>query len=145
MAGSTVAIAFLSFAVWAHHMFADGLGHDVDVFFAAGSMLIAVPTGIKIFNWIATMWGGGCDSPRRCNSPSAFLIEFTIGGLSGVIFAVVPIDWQLTDTYVIVVAHFHYVLFGGTLFGLFAGVYYWYSENDRAACFPNGWASGTSG
>ncbi len=127
VAGSTVAIALLSFAVWAHHMFATGMGHDVDVFFAAGSALIAVPTGIKIFNWIATMWGGKIRFTTAMQFASAFLIEFTIGGLSGVIFAVVPMDWQLTDTYVIV-AHIHYVLFGGTLFGLFAGIYYWYPK-----------------
>ncbi len=127
VAGSTVAIALLSFAVWAHHMFATGMGHDVDVFFAAGSALIAVPTGIKIFNWIATMWGGKIRFTTAMDFATAFLIEFTIGGLSGVIFAVVPMDWQLTDTYVIV-AHIHYVLFGGTLFGLFAGIYYWYPK-----------------
>ena len=127
VAGSTVAIGLLSFAVWAHHMFATGMGHDVDVFFAAGSALIAVPTGIKIFNWIATMWGGKIRFTTAMQFASAFLIEFTIGGLSGVIFAVVPMDWQLTDTYVIV-AHIHYVLFGGTLFGLFAGIYYWYPK-----------------
>ncbi len=127
VAGSTVAIGLLSFAVWAHHMFATGMGHDVDVFFAAGSALIAVPTGIKIFNWIATMWGGKILFTTAMQFASAFLIEFTIGGLSGVIFAVVPMDWQLTDTYVIV-AHIHYVLFGGTLFGLFAGIYYWYPK-----------------
>jgi cytochrome c oxidase subunit I len=127
VAGSTVAIGLLSFAVWAHHMFATGMGHDVDVFFAAGSALIAVPTGIKIFNWIATMWGGKIRFTTAMQFASAFLIEFTIGGLSGVAFAVVPMDWQLTDTYVIV-AHIHYVLFGGTLFGLFAGTYYWYPK-----------------
>jgi cytochrome c oxidase subunit I len=127
VAGSTVAIGLLSFAVWAHHMFAAGMGHDVDVFFAAGSALIAVPTGIKIFNWIATMWGGKIRFTTAMQFAAAFLIEFTIGGLSGVIFAVVPMDWQLTDTYVIV-AHIHYVLFGGTLFGLFAGIYYWYPK-----------------
>ena len=113
--------------MWAHHMFATGMGHDVDVFFAAGSALIAVPTGTKIFNWIATMWGGKIRFTTAMQFASAFLIEFTIGGLSGVIFAVVPMDWQLTDTYVIV-AHIHYVLFGGTLFGLFAGIYYWYPK-----------------
>jgi cytochrome c oxidase subunit I len=127
VAGSTVAIGLLSFAVWAHHMFATGLGHDVDVFFAAGSALIAVPTGIKIFNWVATMWGGKITFTTAMLFASAFLIEFTIGGLSGVIFAVVPMDWQLTDTYM-VVAHIHYVLFGGTLFGLFAGTYYWFPK-----------------
>ncbi len=127
VAASTVAIALLSFAVWAHHMFAVGLGHAVDAFFAFGSMLIAVPTGIKVFNWIFTMWRGSIRYTTAMKFATAFLIEFTIGGLSGVIFAVVPMDWQVTDTYV-VVAHIHYVLFGGTMFALFAGLYYWWPK-----------------
>ncbi|MGC1424905.1 MAG: cytochrome c oxidase subunit I [Terracidiphilus sp.] len=127
VAASTVAIALLSFAVWAHHMFAVGLGHSMDIFFAFGSMLIAVPTGIKIFNWVFTMWGGAIRYTTAMKFAAAFLIEFTIGGLSGVVFAVVPIDWQLTDTYVIV-AHIHYVLFGGTMFAVFAGIYYWWPK-----------------
>jgi cytochrome c oxidase subunit I len=127
IAGSTVAIAFLSFAVWAHHMFAVGLGHLFDLAFAAGSMLIAVPTGIKIFNWIATMWGGTIRFTVAMRFAAAFIVMFTIGGLSGVSFAIVPIDWQMTDSYY-VVAHMHYVLFGGTLFALFAGVYYWFPK-----------------
>jgi cytochrome c oxidase subunit 1/cytochrome c oxidase subunit I+III len=127
IAGSTVAIALLSFGVWAHHMFATGLGTSFNVVFAFGSMLIAIPTGIKIFNWIATMWGG---SIRFCTSmcfATAFLVEFVIGGLSGVMFAVVPIDWQVTDSY-FVVAHIHYVLFGGTLFAVFGALYYWFPK-----------------
>jgi cytochrome c oxidase subunit I len=127
VAGSTVAIALLSFGVWAHHMFAVGLGHGMDFVFAAASMLIAVPTGIKIFNWIATMWGGSIRFTTSMLFAIAFLVLFTIGGLSGVSFAVVPIDWQTTDTYY-VVAHMHYVLFGGTLFAVFAGVYYWFPK-----------------
>jgi cytochrome c oxidase subunit 1/cytochrome c oxidase subunit I+III len=127
VAASTVAIALLSFAVWAHHMFAVGLGHPMDIFFAFGSMLIAVPTGIKIFNWVFTMWGGAIRYTTAMKFATAFLIEFTVGGLSGVVFAVVPIDWQLTDTYVIV-AHIHYVLFGGTMFAVFAGIYYWWPK-----------------
>ncbi len=127
VAASTVAIALLSFAVWAHHMFAVGLGHSMDIFFAFGSMLIAVPTGIKVFNWVFTMWGGSIRMTTAMKFATAFLIEFTIGGLSGVIFAVVPMDWQLTDTYVIV-AHIHYVLFGGTMFAVFAGTYYWWPK-----------------
>jgi cytochrome c oxidase subunit I len=127
VAASTVAIALLSFAVWAHHMFAVGLGHSMDIFFAFGSMLIAVPTGIKIFNWVFTMWGGAIRYTTAMKFATAFLIEFTIGGLSGVVFAVVPMDWQLTDTYVIV-AHIHYVLFGGTMFAVFAGIYYWWPK-----------------
>jgi cytochrome c oxidase subunit I len=127
VAASTVAIALLSFAVWAHHMFAVGLGHSFDMFFAFGSMLIAIPTGIKIFNWIFTMWGGAIRLTTSMKFAVAFLIEFTIGGLSGVVFATVPMDWQLTDSYV-VVAHIHYVLFGGTMFAVFAGIYYWWPK-----------------
>ncbi len=127
VAASTVAIALLSFAVWAHHMFAVGLGHSFDIFFAFGSMLIAIPTGIKIFNWVFTMWGGAIRLTTSMKFAIAFLIEFTVGGLSGVVFATVPMDWQLTDSYV-VVAHIHYVLFGGTMFAVFAGIYYWWPK-----------------
>ncbi len=127
VAGSAVAIAFLSFGVWAHHMFAAGLGHSADVFFSVGSMLIAIPTGVKIFNWIATMWGGTIRFTTSMMFATAFLIEFVIGGLSGITFAAAPIDWQMTDTYY-VVAHFHYVAFGGTAFALFAGTYYWFPK-----------------
>lgn len=127
VAGSTVAIAILSFGVWAHHMFAVGMGHFLDMIFAASSMLIAVPTGVKIFNWIATMWGGAIRFTTSMLFAVAFLVMFTIGGLSGVMFAVAPIDWQVTDTY-FVVAHMHYVLFGGTIFAVFAGLYYWFPK-----------------
>ncbi len=127
MAASTVAIGFLSFGVWIHHMFAAGLGHWVYYIFAAGSMLIAIPTGIKIFNWIATMWGGSIRFTTSMLFATAFIIEFTIGGISGVVFAAVPVDWQLTDSY-FVVAHIHYVLLGGTVFTVFAGFYYWYPK-----------------
>ena len=127
VAASTVAIAVLSFGVWAHHMFAAGLGHRVDLAFAIGSMAIAVPTGVKIFNWIATMWGGAIRLTTAMMFAVAFLFEFVIGGLSGITFAAAPIDWQMTDTYY-VVAHFHYVLFGGTAFALFAGLYYWFPK-----------------
>jgi cytochrome c oxidase subunit I len=127
VAGSTVAIALLSFGVWAHHMFTVGLGHTWDLVFAAASMLIAVPTGIKIFNWIGTMWGGAIRFTTAMLFAIAFLVQFTLGGLSGVSFAVVPIDWQTTDTYY-VVAHMHYVLFGGTFFAMLAGAYYWFPK-----------------
>ncbi len=127
VAGSTVAIALLSFGVWAHHMFAVGLGHPIDLFFAASSMLIAVPTGVKVFAWSATMWGGAIRLTTSMLFAVAFLIQFTIGGLSGVTFAVVPIDWQVTDTYYLV-AHFHYVLFGGSFFAVFAAIYYWFPK-----------------
>jgi len=127
VAASTVAIGLLSFGVWVHHMFVSGLGQPVDLVFAAGSMLIAIPTGVKIFNWSATLFGGSIRFTTSLLFALAFLIQFTVGGLSGVMFATVPIDWQLTDTY-FVVAHFHYVLFGGTFFGLMAGLYYWFPK-----------------
>ena len=127
VAASTVAIALLAFGVWAHHMFAVGLGTTFDAFFAATSMLIAVPTGVKIFNWIATMWGGSLIFKTAMLFAMAFLIDFTIGGLSGVGFAIVPIDWRLTDSY-FVVAHIHYVFVGGALSGAFAGIYYWFPK-----------------
>jgi cytochrome c oxidase subunit I len=127
VAGATVAIGVLSFGVWAHHMFAVGLGRPADLFFSAASMAIAVPTGIKVFNWIATMWGGAIRLTTAMLYAIAFLIQFVVGGLSGITFAVAPIDWQVTDTYY-VVAHFHYVLFGGTLFGMLAGLYYWFPK-----------------
>lgn len=127
VAASTVAIGFLSLTVWAHHMFAVGLGHAADLFFAISSMAIAVPTGVKIFNWTATMYQGRIRLTSSMLFALAFLVQFTIGGLSGIAFAAVPIDWQLTDSY-FVVAHFHYVLFGGTAFAVFAGVYYWFPK-----------------
>jgi cytochrome c oxidase subunit I len=127
VAGSTVAIALLSFGVWAHHMFAVGMGHTADLFFVASSMAIAVPTGIKIFNWVFTMWGGSLRFTTSLLFAIAFILQFVIGGLSGITFAVAPIDWQMTDSYY-VVAHFHYVLFGGTLFAMMAGLYYWFPK-----------------
>jgi cytochrome c oxidase subunit I len=127
LAASTIAIAFLSFGVWVHHMFATGLGFPVYYVFAGASLLIAVPTGIKIFNWIATMWGGAIQFSTSMLFATAFLIQFTVGGLSGVAFAAVPVDWQVTDTY-FVVAHLHYVLLGGTMFAVFAGFYYWFPK-----------------
>jgi cytochrome c oxidase subunit I len=127
VAGSTLAIGFLSFGVWAHHMFAVGMGFPLDVAFGATTSLIAIPTGVKIFNWIATMWGGALRLTTAMLFAIGFIISFTIGGLSGVLFALVPIDWQTTDTY-FVVAHFHYVILGGTVLAVFAGVYYWFPK-----------------
>jgi cytochrome c oxidase subunit I len=124
---ATLGIGFLSMIVWAHHMFAVGLGTLADAFFAASSMLIAVPTGVKIFNWLATMWGGTLRFQTAMLFAIGFVGMFTIGGLSGVMFAVPPIDWQMTDTY-FVVAHLHYVLFGGSVLAIFAGVYYWFPK-----------------
>ena len=127
VAGSTVAIGLLSFGVWMHHMFAAGMGNTVNSFFAASSMLIGIPTGIKIFNWIGTMYGGSIRLTVAMMFAVAFLIEFTIGGLSGIAFSIVPIDWQVTDSY-FVVAHLHYVFVGGSLFGLFSGLFYWFPK-----------------
>ena len=125
--GSGMVIALLAFGVWVHHMFATGMGNTVNGFFAASSMLIGIPTGVKIFNWLGTMWGGSIRFTTAMLFASSFLVEFTIGGLSGISFAIVPIDWQLTDTYY-VVAHIHYVFLGGSLFGLFAGLFYWFPK-----------------
>ncbi len=127
IAGSTVAIAFLSFTVWSHHMFTSGLGNTVNTFFAATSMLIAIPTGVKIFNWTATMWRGTLRLTTSMLFSISFLIEFIIGGLTGPMLATVPVDWQVHDSYFIV-AHLHYVLYGGTVLGLFAGFYYWFPK-----------------
>jgi cytochrome c oxidase subunit 1 len=127
VAGSSVAIAFLSFGVWAHHMFAVGLGDTENAIFSATSMLIAIPTGVKIFNWIATMIGGRLRMTTAMLFAVGFIAMFVIGGLSGVALAVVPIDLAVTDSY-FVVAHLHYVLFGGTMLGIFAGAYYWFPK-----------------
>jgi cytochrome c oxidase subunit I len=127
VAGSSVAIAFLSFSVWAHHMFAVGLGDTENLIFSATSMLIAIPTGVKIFNWIATMIGGHLRMATAMLFAVGFIAMFVIGGLSGVSLAVVPIDLAVTDSYY-VVAHLHYVLFGGTMLGVFAGTYYWFPK-----------------
>jgi cytochrome c oxidase subunit I len=124
---STVAIGFYSLLVWAHHMFTVGLGVVLLGFFMISSMIIAVPTGVKIFNWLATVWRGNL----RFDTPMLFALGFvglfTIGGISGVFVAVVPFDWQAHDSY-FVVAHLHYVLFGGSMFGIFAGLYYWWPK-----------------
>jgi cytochrome c oxidase subunit I len=127
MAASTVAIGFLSFGVWMHHMFATGLGFTVLYVFALSSLFIAVPTGIKVWTWIATMWGGRIKYTTAMLFATAFVIQFTIGGLSGVTAAVIPVDWQLTDSYFIV-AHIHYVLLGGMFFAMTSGVYYWFPK-----------------
>ena len=125
--GSGFAIALLAFGVWVHHMFSTGMGNTMNSFFAASSMLIGIPTGVKIFNWLGTMYGGSIRFTTAMLFATAFLVEFTIGGLSGVSFAIVPIDWQLTDTYY-VVAHLHYVFLGGSLFGLLSGLFYWFPK-----------------
>jgi cytochrome c oxidase subunit 1 len=127
MAYSIVLIAFLSYGVWGHHMFATGMGPIADSTFAITSMLIAIPTGVKVFSWIATVWGGRLRFTTAMLFALGFVIEFTIGGLSGVMHASAPVDLQQTDTY-IVVAHFHYVLFGGMMMSILAGFYYWWPK-----------------
>ena len=127
MVYAVASIAFLSFTVWAHHMFTTGLGPIATSFFAASTMLIAVPTGVKIFNWISTVYGGALSLKTPALFALGFVALFTIGGLSGVMHASPPVDTQHQDTY-FVVAHFHYVLFGGSIFGLFGGLYYWWPK-----------------
>ena len=127
MVFSGIAIGFMGWGVWAHHMFATGLGPVAKSAFSLSTMFIAVPTGVKIFNWIGTMWGGRIRVTTPLLFAAGFVAMFTVGGLSGVTHAIVPSDTQQTDTYYIV-AHFHYVLFGGSIFGLFAGIYYWYPK-----------------
>lgn len=127
VAYSGVAIGFLGFLVWAHHMFGVGLGPLANAFFSGASMLIAIPTGVKIFNWIATMYLGSISLKTPMYYAIGFVAMFIIGGISGITLASPPIDLQQTDSYY-VVAHFHYVLFGGAVFGIFAGLHYWFPK-----------------
>ncbi len=124
---SGILIGWLGWGVWSHHMFATGLGPIADSFFAVSTMMIAIPTGIKIFNWLATMWGGSIRFTTAMLFAISFIAMFTIGGISGVMHAAAPADLQQTDTY-FVVAHLHYVFFGGTVLGLWSGIYYWYPK-----------------
>jgi cytochrome c oxidase subunit 1 len=121
------AIGFMGWGVWAHHMFTTGLGPVANAAFALSTMFIAVPTGIKIFNWLGTLWGGSIEFRPPLMFALGFVAMFIIGGLSGVTHSIVPHDAQQQDTYYIV-AHFHYVLFGGAIFGLFSGIYYWWPK-----------------
>ncbi|MEX2111702.1 MAG: cytochrome c oxidase subunit I, partial [Pirellulales bacterium] len=127
MAAATMAIAFISFGVWAHHMYCVGMSRTLDLFFATASLLVSIPTGIKFFNWLATMFGGRIRFASPMLFAFGFLSMFLIGGLTGIMLAAAPFDFQLSDSY-FVVGHFHWVLIGGTLFGTFAGVYYWYPK-----------------
>jgi cytochrome c oxidase subunit 1 len=127
VAVSTVAIFFISFGVWAHHMFAVGMSRTADIFFAASSLVISVPTGIKMFNWLATLYGGKLRLAAPLLFCLGFLSMFVIGGLTGIMLAIAPVNYQLTDSY-FVVGHFHWVIIGGTLMGLFAGIHFWYPK-----------------
>jgi cytochrome c oxidase subunit I len=124
MVYALASIAILSMIVWAHHMFAVGMPATAQLFFMYATILIAVPTGVKVFNWTATMWKGALSFETPMLWACGFIWVFTIGGFTGVVLALVPIDIQVQDTYY-VVAHFHYVLVAGSLFALFAGAYYW--------------------
>ncbi len=127
IAASTAVIAFLATLVWAHHMFASPVPIVVLGFFMLSSFLIGVPTGVKIFNWIATLWRGSLMMTTSLYFAIGFIAIFILGGITGIFLAVFPVNWQLTDTY-FVVAHFHYVLMGGAVFSIFAGLYYWYPK-----------------
>lgn len=127
VAMSGAAIGFVGWGVWAHHMFASGIGPISVTVFSIATMAIAIPTGVKIVNWVMTMWGGKLRFTAAMHFAIGLVVLFTIGGLSGVTHSVSPSDTQQTDTYYIV-AHFHYVLFGGAIFGLFAGFYYWFPK-----------------
>jgi len=127
MVGASVTIAFVSMSVWAHHMFTIGMSSPANAFFTITSMVVGVPTGIKIFNWLGTMWGGKIQFKTPMLFCIAFLFQFLIAGLTGIMLASAPFDWQLNNSY-FVVAHFHYVIVGGILFALFAAFYYWYPK-----------------
>ncbi|MFG6116796.1 cytochrome c oxidase subunit I [Halobacillus sp. MO56] len=127
MVFATVLIGFLGFMVWAHHMFTTGMGPVANSIFAVTTMAIAVPTGIKIFNWLFTMWGGAIKMTTAMLWSVAFIPTFTIGGMTGVMLAVAAADYQYHDTY-FVVAHFHYVIVGGVVFGIFAALHYWWPK-----------------
>jgi cytochrome c oxidase subunit 1 len=140
LVGATVAIGLIGFLVWAHHMFTVGLNPYVQMVFLVATMAIGVPTGVKMFNWIGTMWGGSISFASPMLFTLGFLTMFLIGGISGIFQASVPLDWQLHDSYFIV-GHLHYVLFGGSIFAIFAGAHYWWPKmtgrllNERIAAW----------
>ncbi len=127
MVAASVGIGFVSLGVWAHHMFTVGMTSISNAFFALSTMLVGIPTGIKIFNWVATMWGGKIRFRVPMLFSVAFLVQFLIAGLTGIMLSVAPFNWQLHNSY-FVIAHFHYVIVGGILFALFAGIYYWFPK-----------------
>src|ERR1700685_778320 len=127
MVAATICIGFIGMSVWAHHMFTVGMSSGANTFFVLSTMAIAVPTGIKIFNWLGTIWGGKLRFRLPMLFSLAFLFQFLVAGLTGIMLAVAPFDWQVTDTY-FVVAHFHYVLVGAIIFMDFAAIYYWFPK-----------------
>jgi cytochrome c oxidase subunit 1 len=127
MVAATVCIGFVSMSVWAHHMFTIGMNSYANSFFTITSMIVGIPTGIKIFNWLGTMWGGRIQFKTAMLFCIAFLFQFLIAGLTGIMLASSPFDWQLSLSY-FVIAHFHYVIVGGILFAIFAAFYYWYPK-----------------
>jgi cytochrome c oxidase subunit 1 len=127
MVAASVGIGFVSLSVWAHHMFTVGLGAGANIFFVLSSMIVGIPTGIKIFNWLATMWGGKIHFTVPMLFCVAFLFQFLVAGLTGIMLAVAPFNWQLHNSF-FVVAHFHYVIVGGILFCVFAALYYWFPK-----------------
>jgi cytochrome c oxidase subunit I len=127
MVAATICIGFIGMSVWAHHMFTIGMNSHANTFFVLSTMAIAVPTGIKIFNWLATMWGGKIHFKTPMLFAIAFLFQFLIAGLTGIMLSAAPFDWQLGNSY-FVVAHFHYVIVGGILFALFGAFYYWFPK-----------------
>ena len=143
MVYATAAIAVLSFIVWAHHMFTTGMPVTGQLYFMYATMLISIPTGVKVFNWVATMWRGSMTFETPMLFSIGFIFVFTMGGFTGLILSVAPIDIQVHDTYY-VVAHFHYVLVAGSLFALFAGAYYWLPKWS-GRMYSESWASCTSG
>jgi cytochrome c oxidase subunit 1 len=144
MVYATASIAILSFIVWGHHMFTVGMPAAGNLFFMYATMLIAVPTGVKVFNWISTMWKGSMTFETPMLFAVGFLCLFTIGGFSGLGARHRPVDITLHNTYY-VVAHFHYVLVSGALFAILGGIYFWLPEVDRPRCTTRAWASCTSG
>jgi cytochrome c oxidase subunit 1 len=127
MVAASVGIGFVSLGVWAHHMFTIGMTSISNAFFVLSTMLVGIPTGIKIFNWVATMWGGKIRYRTPMLFAVGFLVQFLIAGLTGIILSVAPFNWQLHNSY-FVIAHFHYVIVGGILFAIFSGIYYWFPK-----------------